>query len=277
MEFQPFAGGAPGMPPMPIPMPMPGMQMPMPVMPMPMDPSQPMDTTQRAVENLAPNCTVYVHNLNEKVNKEELKKSLYHVFSPHGKILEIHAQKLYKLRGQAWIIYEAEADAVKAVQSMAGYSFYGKPMRVNFSRVKSDVVSKKDGTFVPRPKRKTKGDSKKSKKVKTSTKSDSKASKPLSSSVALGSTLAMANFELGPVPPNNILFIENLPTQCTVGMLEMLFQQYEGFQEARMVQGKPGIAFIEFTGVAQAAQAKDNLHNFSITPTNQMKITFAKK
>jgi hypothetical protein len=70
MEFQPFAGGAPGMPPMPIPMPMPGMQMPMPVMPMPMDPSQPMDTTQRAVENLAPNCTVYVHNLNEKVNKE---------------------------------------------------------------------------------------------------------------------------------------------------------------------------------------------------------------
>jgi U2 small nuclear ribonucleoprotein B'' len=207
---------------------------------------------------------VYVHNLNEKVRKEELKKSLYHVFSPHGKIMEIHAQKLYKLRGQAWIIYENEQSAIKAVQSMANYSFYGKPMRVNFARVKSDIISKKDGTFVPRPKRKTKSERKRTKRKKVE--AEVKATAPVAA--------APVSLE---VPPNNILFIEELPSQCNAMMLEMLFRQYEGYSEVRLVDGKPGIAFVEFTGVAEAARAKDTLQGFSITPTNQMRITFAKK
>jgi RNA recognition motif-containing protein len=83
--------------------------------------------------------------------------------------------------------------------------------------------------------------------------------------------------DIGPVPPNNILFIENLPPQCNAMMLGMLFEQYEGYTEARLVDAKPGIAFVEFTGVSEAARAKDTLQGFSITPTNQMQITFAKK
>ena len=53
--------------------------------------------------------------------------------------------------------------------------------------------------------------------------------------------------------------------------------RYEGYTEARLVDAKPGIAFVEFTGVSEAARAKDILQGFSITPTNQMQITFAKK
>lgn len=34
-----------------------------------------------------PNSTLYVNNLNEKVKKEELKKSLYHLFSQFGPVL----------------------------------------------------------------------------------------------------------------------------------------------------------------------------------------------
>ncbi len=34
-----------------------------------------------------------------------------------------------------------------------------------------------------------------------------------------------------PAPPNNILFVENLPKECTEMMLSMLFQQYTGFQQ----------------------------------------------
>ncbi len=88
----------------------------------------------------------------------ELKKSLYHVFSQFGNILEVVAQKTYKLRGQAWIIFEDLSGATKALK-MEGFNFYGKPMKVGFAKAKSDVVSKADGSFVPRPKRKldTKG------------------------------------------------------------------------------------------------------------------------
>ncbi len=41
---------------------------------------------------------------------------------------------------------------------------------MNYARVKSDLVSKKDETFVARPKRKIRADSKKAKKKKVSTK-----------------------------------------------------------------------------------------------------------
>ena len=47
--------------------------------------------------------------------------------------------------------------------------------------------------------------------------------------------------------------------------------------QVRMVPGKPGIAFVEFGSEAQSGQAKDTLQGFKLTPTNQMRITFAKK
>jgi len=80
-----------------------------------------------------------------------------------------------------------------------------------------------------------------------------------------------------PAPPNNILFVENLPVQCTTMMLAMLFQQYQGYKESRLVSGKPGIAFIEFADETQATLAKDGLQGFRITPANLMKISFAKR
>ena len=44
-----------------------------------------------------------------------------------------------------------------------------------------------------------------------------------------------------------------------------------------MVPGKTGIAFVEFQTPAQAGQGKDTLQGFKLTPTNALKITFAKK
>eukprot|EP00823_Brevimastigomonas_motovehiculus_P003748 TRINITY_DN232_c0_g3_i1.p1 TRINITY_DN232_c0_g3~~TRINITY_DN232_c0_g3_i1.p1 ORF type:complete len:193 (-),score=62.96 TRINITY_DN232_c0_g3_i1:470-991(-) len=105
-------------------------------------------------QNVGPNQTLYISNLNEKVKLPELKKSLYHVFSQFGNIVSIEAKKTYKLRGQAWIIFEDLNGAQKAAKEMQSFNFYDKPMHVSFAKVKSDVISKSDGTFVPRPKRK---------------------------------------------------------------------------------------------------------------------------
>lgn len=79
------------------------------------------------------------------------------------------------------------------------------------------------------------------------------------------------------VAPNNILFIENLPYEATSMMLEMLFQQYPGFREVRMIEAKPGIAFVEFEDDQQSSMAMQALQGFKITPQNPMTITFAKK
>lgn len=37
----------------------------------------------------------------------------------------------------------------------------------------------------------------------------------------------------GEAPPNNILFVENLPEATTSNMLSLLFNQYPGYKEAR--------------------------------------------
>lgn len=77
--------------------------------------------------------------------------------------------------------------------------------------------------------------------------------------------------------PNNILFIQNLPYETTSMMLEVLFKQYPGFREVRMIEAKPGIAFVEFEDDNQSSIAMQALQGFKITPQNPMSITYAKK
>ena len=58
--------------------------------------------------------------------------------------------------------------------------------------------------------------------------------------------------------------------------LIVLFR-FPGFKEVRLVPGRHDIAFVEFENEVQAGAAKDALQGFKITPTNAMKISFAKK
>merc|ERR1719313_2494309 len=96
---------------------------------------------------------LYVNNLNDKINVETLKKSLKEVFTAFGGIMDIIAMKSLKRRGQAWIIFKDVGSATNALKSLQGFPFYNKPMRINYSRTKSDGVAKSDGTFVQRPKK----------------------------------------------------------------------------------------------------------------------------
>jgi|SwirhirootsSR2_FD_contig_31_12403319_length_775_multi_4_in_0_out_0_1 RNA recognition motif-containing protein len=234
-----------------------------------------------------PNQTIYIQNLNEKIKIEELKKALYHVFSQFGNILEIHANKRLKTKGQAWVIFDDVSAATKAVREMQGFNFYTKAMKVHFSKVKSDVVAKIDGSFIARPKRKQESEHKVPKKTKAAPAQPLRAAAPTvidgdavmqaALPVPVPIVLAPQVVAAAPTPPNKILFVENLPPQCSAMMLAMLFQQYNGYKEARLVPGKPGIAFVEFTDAFQSAAAKEALQGFKITPTQLMRITFAKQ
>ena len=63
----------------------------------------------------------------------------------------------------------------------------------------------------------------------------------------------------------------------TAQMLSMLFQQFPGFKEVRMVEAKPGIAFVEFDSETQASVSLSGLQGFKINPTHSMTLTYAKK
>ncbi len=47
--------------------------------------------------------------------------------------------------------------------------------------------------------------------------------------------------------------------------------------QVRMVEARPGIAFVEFENEAQAAVAMSGLQLFQITPTKAMRISYAKQ
>lgn len=68
--------------------------------------------------DMRPNNTIYINNLNEKVKKEELKKSLYAIFSQFGPILDIVALKTLKMRGQAFVAFKDINAASEALRSM---------------------------------------------------------------------------------------------------------------------------------------------------------------
>lgn len=78
-------------------------------------------------------------------------------------------------------------------------------------------------------------------------------------------------------PPNQILFLTNLPDETNEMMLSMLFNQFPGFKEVRLVPGRHDIAFVEFATEIQSGAAREALNGFKITPTHSMKISFAKK
>ncbi|EPS69668.1 hypothetical protein M569_05098 [Genlisea aurea] len=224
------------------------------------------------------NQTIYINNLNEKIKLDELKRSLNAVFSQFGKITEVLAFKTLKHKGQAWVVFEDVSSANSALRQMQGFPFYDKPMRIQYAKTKSDCIAKADGTFVPREKKRKHEDRGRKKRDSHDAGRGQHlafhhGAPPLSQIPFMGGRGGSD----GPAPPNNILFVQNLPHQTTSMMLQMLFSQCQGFKEVRMVEAKPGIAFIEYENEMQSTVAMQGLQGFKITDDHPMLITYAKK
>ena len=100
------------------------------------------------------------------------------------------------------------SSATNALRSMQGFPFYEKPMRISYSKTDSDMIAKMKGTYKDRA-IKSAGAEKMKKLKKT------KSGKP-DSNLQDGSSS---------VPPNEILFVTNLPEETNEMMLGMLFNQ----------------------------------------------------
>lgn len=79
------------------------------------------------------------------------------------------------------------------------------------------------------------------------------------------------------LPPNNILFLQNLTEKADQEYLTNLFQAYPGFKEVRMIPTKKTIAFVEYETDYQASLAKMELANHRVDEDHLMKVTFARK
>ncbi|GAA0151730.1 RNA splicing factor [Lithospermum erythrorhizon] len=224
--------------------------------------------------DIPPNQTIYIKNLNEKVNKEELKRSLYALFSQYGRIVDIVALKTEKLRGQAWVVFSEVTAASNAVRQMQNFPFYEKPMRIQYAKTKSDCIAKAEGTY---DKKKNDEKAERKKHVENGHQTGAANGSRTDTNGGPPGATRKPSTQDAAAEPNNILFIQNLPYETTSMMLEMLFKQYPGFREVRMIAAKPGIAFVEFDDDDQSSVAMQALQGFKITPQNPMSIIYAKK
>ncbi|KAK5616455.1 U2 small nuclear ribonucleoprotein B'' [Crenichthys baileyi] len=199
----------------------------------------------------------------------ELKRSLYALFSQFGQIIELVAMKTMKMRGQAFVVFKELTAATNALRQLQGFPFYNKPMRIQYAKTDSEVISKMKGTFGDKEKKKEK-----KKKAQEAAAAANATKKP---AAALATPAQTPAVQVPDNPPNHILFLNNLPEETNEMMLSMLFNQFPGFKEVRLVPGKHDISFVEFESDTQAGVAKDALQGFRITATCAMKITYAKK
>jgi RNA recognition motif-containing protein len=67
-------------------------------------------------------------NLPDKLQKADLKRELYMLFSTYGTVLDIVAHKTMKMRGQAHLVFKDVPTAAQAMRQLEGFVFFGKPM-----------------------------------------------------------------------------------------------------------------------------------------------------
>ncbi|KJA15958.1 hypothetical protein HYPSUDRAFT_47919 [Hypholoma sublateritium FD-334 SS-4] len=225
--------------------------------------------------------TLYIQNLNEKIKPEVMKASLRGLFKVYGEVLDVVAHSNLRMRGQAFVSFPSADIAKSAMKDVQRFPLYSKPMQISFARTRSDAVVKKlDGNRFDEHKA-DREEHKKKTRYTNPLKSKFRA-KRLAAEIDGGATAPAPkrpNVQMPDeyLPPNKILFLQNLPESVTKDQLMALFSQYPNLHEVRLIPTKRDIAFVEFLDEGSAGVAKDALHNYKLDGENKIKITFARK
>ncbi|KXJ95209.1 hypothetical protein Micbo1qcDRAFT_182060 [Microdochium bolleyi] len=227
----------------------------------------------RAPQSPQPLCSaVYVRNLEERVKPETLKEALTVVFSDYGNIIDIVAKTNLKAKGQAFVVFDNAESAAKAVDEVQGFELFDKPMIVALARTRSDATVLSTGD---------KDEFEQHQRRRLAEKDpNSRPSKSTARGAGLKSTAPQANTVVPDeyLPPNKILFVQNLPDDYEIESLTAIFSRFEGFREVRMVPGRKGIAFVEYEAEAGAITAKENTAGMALADgAKLMKVTYQRQ
>jgi U2 small nuclear ribonucleoprotein B'' len=232
-----------------------------------------------------PNQTLYVANIDWKIKKPILRRALHTLFNRHGKIQDIIALRSDGLRGQAFVLFDTVQSATSALQAEQGFTFFGKDLKLEYAKEKSDRIAKRDGTFVPKDRRKKRAaEAQLSKDDAASGEKKIKLDQSLgagpSATISDPSSLVKeaendTNLaEADGANPSNILFADSLPEDCNEMMLRCLFVNYNGYKEVRIP--RKGLAFIEFDDETQATIALKALNGFKLSASDTLNLKYGK-
>jgi len=211
-----------------------------------------------------------------------MKQTLKALFKNYGNVLNVTAHRNLRMRGQAFVSFENTEASTKAQKEVNLFPLYGKPMKISFARTRSDaVVEKVDESLLDEH-------VKERKERKKRTRLDNPVRRKLASKRAAAQTtdggVPVPGLKRPAVqmpdeylPPNKILFLQNLPASVTKDQLTALFSQYPNLYEVRLIPSKKDIAFVEYVDENSATVAKEALHNYKLDGESKIKVTFARK
>lgn len=201
---------------------------------------------------MEPNQTLYIKNLNDKINKHEVKRLLYHLFSAYGYILEISVSKSQKMRGQSFVVFDNMLDATLAKQALQNFSFLDKPLVIDYAREKSDSIARRDGVYESTNKLKREAERKAEKKAKIQEK------------------IEKVNKELDKIISRELRVI-NLHPDLRHEDLTVLFNQFEGLLDVKIENNE---AKVTYESQKSAEMALASLNGFKITQENSLIISY---
>lgn len=234
-----------------------------------------------------------------------MTNALRTIFSQFGNVIDVVAKQNLKAKGQAFIVFEKAESAQEAISEVHGFELFGKPLRCALARSKSDKTIEQTGTAeeldahkrhrlaekgmsrwptrlinprltVTQDKRKALEAENQLKRSAAATADGrpSKASKPsgLKSTSAGASAVVPDEY----LPPNKILFLQNIPEEYGVDELTTVFGRFEGFREVRLVPGRRGIAFVEYDAEQGAITAKESTGGMSLGEKT-IKVTYQRQ
>ncbi|KAJ3015896.1 hypothetical protein HKX48_004309, partial [Thoreauomyces humboldtii] len=104
-------------------------------------------TTATSTQSIPPSVTLYLKNLDDRTNKDVLKKTIYYLFSQHGQIADVVVMSSKRERGQAWVVFKEITDATTAMRSLQGFPLFEKSMTITYGKTKSNAVKMREGAY----------------------------------------------------------------------------------------------------------------------------------
>ncbi|KAF5872675.1 putative u1 small nuclear ribonucleoprotein [Botrytis fragariae] len=248
-----------------------------------------MSTSNAPSGSPPPNATLYVNNLEESIKPAALIEALTELFSEYGTILEIIAKTNLKAKGQAFIVFEDVESATKAIEDIQGFELFGKEMRIAYAKTRSDASVKREGGM--RNWRFIRGGDWQRRAAELTLRPTTGpplanpadlAARPIKATRGAGlkssNPAAAAVVPDEYLPPNKILFVQNLPEEYDVDMLTSIFGRFEGFREVRLVPGRKGIAFVEYETETGSIGAKENTAGMALGDEQKViKVTYQRQ
>eukprot|EP00916_Digyalum_oweni_P006028 GHVL01010391.1.p1 GENE.GHVL01010391.1~~GHVL01010391.1.p1 ORF type:complete len:218 (-),score=30.38 GHVL01010391.1:94-747(-) len=216
---------------------------------------------QIPAENV-PRQTLFVANLTDKVHRNDLRKCLFEIFVSYGEVIDIKFSYADEKRGHAFVCFRDISCATSALRQLQGFQFLSRPMRIQYARSNSEASARADGTF------------KLKKKVPKLEQTKDQGAAVVQQPTATMPTFATSGGSVE--TPSAVLYVENLPAECTDGALDMLFRQYPGYKEVRLLDFR-NVAFVEFSDDIQAGIALAGLQGFKLTDKAALQISYAKQ